>query len=74
MKKSDIATVVLIASISVILAFIGTNAVFENIVAEEVTVKTIEKVDTEFVQPDDAIFNENAINPTVEVKINTGEE
>jgi len=71
MKKTDIATIILIASMSVIVAFIATNAIFDKIVAEEVTVKTIKEISTEVVEPDEAIFNKDAINPTIEVQINT---
>lgn len=71
MKKTDIATIILIASMSVIVAFIAANAIFDNIAAEEVTVKTIKEISTEVVEPDEAIFNKDAINPTIEVQINT---
>ncbi len=74
MKKSDIASIVLIASISIVIAFIGANAIFENVASEEVTVKTIEKISTEVIEPNELIFNENAINPTVPVEIKVGSE
>lgn len=74
MKKSDIVTIVLIASMSVIVAFFATNAVFDNIASEEVTVKTINKIESSVVEPDERIFNENSINPTVEVHIDSGNE
>lgn len=74
MKKSDLASIVLIASLSIIVAFFATNALFEQVATEEVTVKTIDPITTEIVAPNEAIFNENAINPTVEVQINSGTE
>lgn len=74
MKKSDIVTVVLIASMSVIVAFFAANAIFENVASEEVTVKTIERIDPTVVEPDERIFNEDSINPTVEVRIDSGDE
>lgn len=74
MKKSDIVTVVLIASMSVIVAFFATNAIFENVASEEVTVKTIERIESSVVEPDERIFNEDSINPTVEVRIDSGDE
>lgn len=74
MKKSDIVTVVLIASMSVIIAFFATNAIFENVASEEVTVKTIERIESSVVEPDERIFNEDSINPTVEVRIDSGDE
>ncbi|NCO10790.1 hypothetical protein GW930_02715 [Candidatus Saccharibacteria bacterium] len=74
MKKNDIATIVLIAAASVIVAFFATNTIFENIATEEVRVRTIEPMTTEIAEPDPAIFNEDAINPTVEVQIDADGE
>lgn len=69
MKKSDIATIVLIVSVSVLVAFFTTQAIFNNFATEEVNVKTIEAIDTSVAEPDPDVFNEEAINPTVEVQI-----
>jgi hypothetical protein len=74
MKKNDIATIVLIATASVIVAFFATNAIFDNIATEEVRVRTIEPITTEVAEPDPAIFNKDAINPTVEVQIDADGE
>lgn len=74
MKKSDIVTIVLIASMSVLVAFFATNAIFNNIASEEVTVKTIDKIEPDVVQPDERIFRKDSINPTVEVRIDSGNE
>ncbi len=69
MKKSDIAMIVLIASISVMVAYFVAKAVIGDVQDQSVKVKTTEKISTEVVEPDPAIFNSNAINPTVEVII-----
>jgi len=74
MKRSDIASLILIASASVVVAFFATSAIFNQFVTEEVSVKTIDPITTEVVEPNPAIFNENAINPTVEVQIDTDGE
>ena len=72
MKKTDFAMIILIASISVIAAFFATSAVFENIASENATVKTVEPIDADVADPDPAIFNEQAINPAVEVQVGSG--
>jgi hypothetical protein len=69
MKKSDIAMVVLIASITMLIAFFSTQALFGGAANETVKVKTVDAIDSSIVDPDPAIFNEDAINPAVEVKV-----
>lgn len=72
MKKSDLILIILIASVIIVVAFFATRAVFGGAPNESVRVKTIEKIDATIVEPDSVIFNSNAINPAVEVKINPG--
>jgi hypothetical protein len=69
MKKSDIAMIIFIASISVLIAYFVANAVIGNVKDEAVKVKTTEAITTTIEEPDPAVFNSNAINPTVEVII-----
>lgn len=72
MKKTEIATIVLIASISVIVAYFITQSLLGGITNESVKVKTIDRIDSTFEQPSKDVFNDDAINPTVEVQINNG--
>lgn len=74
MKKSDIAMIVLIASVVMLIAFFGTRAIFGNVANENVQVKTIEKIDASITEPDTAIFNKDAINPAVEVQVGSGSQ
>ncbi len=69
MKKTDIAMIVFIATISTLIAYFVGNSIFGNITNQGEQVKTIELISTEVVEPDPAIFNTNAINPAVEVQI-----
>ena len=69
MKKTDIAMIILIASLSIIGAFFATNALLGDANTEDVKVKTIEPITAEIIEPDTAVFNENAINPAVEVQV-----
>jgi len=70
MKKTDIAMIILIASISVILAFFVAKAILGDVYSGTAQVKTIEKIDSSIVEPSPAIFNKSAINPAVQVQIN----
>lgn len=69
MKKTDIAMVILIAAVSIMVAFFGTNAILGDATTEAQKVKTIEEISTTIEEPDPAIFNKDAINPAVEVQI-----
>ncbi len=74
MKKTDFAMIALIASISIIAAFFATSTLFGDMSGESLKVKTIESVTSEITEPDPAIFNENAINPVVEVQVGSAEQ
>ena len=69
MKKSDIAMIILIASISILAAYFGAKAIIGDVGSQSVKVKTTDKITTAVVEPDPTVFNSNAINPTVEVII-----
>ena len=70
MKKTDIAMIILIASVSVLIAYFVANAlpIFKD-GDKAVTVKTAEKIVPDIKEPDTTVFNKDAINPTVEVII-----
>lgn len=61
--------IILIASISVLIAYFVAKAVLGDVQNQSVKVKTAERITSEVVEPDKTVFNTNAINPTVEVII-----
>lgn len=70
MKKTDIAMIILIASLSVLVAyFIAKATPLGSTQNESVTVKTVDPITADVSEPDPSVFNEDAINPTVEVII-----
>ena len=69
MKKSDIAMIILIVSISVLVSYFIAKSVIGDVSNQSVKVKTTEKISTDLAQPSAAVFNKDAINPTVEVTI-----
>lgn len=69
MKRSDVAMIILIASVSVLMAYFVAKALIGDTQNESVKVKTTDLITTDITQPDTTVFNSNAINPTVEVII-----
>lgn len=69
MKRTDVAMIILIASISVVASYFVAKTVMGDTQSKAVTVKTVEAITDEVNPPDERIFNANAVNPTVEVFI-----
>lgn len=70
MKKADIAMIVLVAGVAVMVAFTIANSLpFLKIDDSGVNVQTIEAIEAEVDEPDTAVFNSRAINPTVKAVI-----
>lgn len=70
MKKTDIAMIILIASLSVMIAYFVANSIPAlKDSRQPVKVKTADPISSEVVEPDPTVFNKKAINPTVEVII-----
>ncbi|HWV31942.1 MAG TPA: hypothetical protein VN038_19920 [Dyadobacter sp.] len=61
--------IILIASVSVMIAYFVAKAIVGDVQNETVKVKTTDAISTDITQPDTSVFNTNAINPTVEVII-----
>lgn len=74
MKKTDLAMIILIASVSVLIAFFVTRAIFGGAANAPTEYLTIERIDPSLGEVNPDIFNENAINPAVEVQIVPGNQ
>jgi hypothetical protein len=70
MKKTDIAMIILIASVSVLISYFVAKSVLGDVYNGTAKVKTIDKIDSNIVEPSSDIFNKSAINPAVQVQIN----
>jgi len=69
-KKSDIAMIILIAGLSMLIAFtVGNNIPALKAPRVGTNVDTIEKMSSDVKEPSSEVFNSNAINPTVETII-----
>lgn len=74
MKKSDIAMIILIASLSVMVAFMIANSLpFLKVDDTGVQVDKIDSITEEVVEPDSTVFNDKAINPTIQSVIGGGD-
>ena len=68
MKKTDIAMIILIASIGVVVAyFIAINIPFLKLPENGMKVQTMQAIQEDVKEPSEDVFNRDAINPTVEV-------
>ena len=74
MKKTDIAMIILIASISILISYFVANAIpalKPN--KQEAKVKSIDRYSADPGAVDPTVFNTDAINPTVEITIGTNQ-
>ena len=69
MKRSEIAMIVLVASICMVVTFLAVRSFFGDITKRERSVPSIGAISDGLEQPSKLIFNSNAINPTVEVYV-----
>lgn len=70
MKRSDIYSLVLIAGIGTLAAFFACNAILGDPSEAKVEFTTVTKVLTsDLAEPNEEIFNDTAINPTIEVYV-----
>lgn len=70
MKKTDLAMIILVASVSVLIAFFIANSLpFLKVSDSGEKVKTIEPISAETTEPDPRVFYKGAINPTIETII-----
>jgi hypothetical protein len=75
-KKTDIAMLVLISTISIGIALFVASQIplLKDPSKNPEKVKTMEAYTAEVVEPDKKVFNDQAINPTVQVIIGNGEQ
>jgi len=69
MKRTDIAALIFIASVSILIAYFVAGVIIGKPSSENVKVKTATPISADITQPDPSIFNKDAINPTVQVEI-----
>lgn len=74
MKKTDIAMIILIASVSVLVSFaIANNLTFLKPPEKGQKVNVAEKIEATVDEPSQQVFNADAINPTIQTVIGGGQ-
>lgn len=69
MKNTDIAGIILIAAISMIVAYFVADTILGKPAAQSAKVKSVDTITSGVESPEASVFNKDAINPTVEVII-----
>lgn len=72
MKQKDIALILIVVFFAAVVSFFGSQALFASKPNRNLTAEKVDKVTGEFVKPDPAVFNKNAINPTKLIQIGDG--
>lgn len=69
MKRSDIALLILIVSLTLVVSFLLVKALFGEAQNTSTKVEAAEPISSTLEQPSPRIFNKDAINPTVVIQI-----
>jgi hypothetical protein len=67
MKKNDIAAVIVIVAIAGVFSYVIANAVIGKPANNPVQVEQVSPIGSTFPSPDTRVFNEQAVDPTVEI-------
>jgi hypothetical protein len=69
MKKNDIALIILIVSITLMVAFFIGKALIGTPASNPTKVEVVQPISASFTPPSSAIFNDTAVNPTETINI-----
>ncbi|MGO3702248.1 MAG: hypothetical protein ACTJG2_03650 [Candidatus Saccharimonadales bacterium] len=69
MKRTEIAMIILIASVAATITFFAVNSLLGGKIKQTATIEQTEVIDREVAQPTKRVFNSKSINPTVEVYV-----
>lgn len=68
MKKNDIAAIVLIVMLASVVAYLVADSLIGSPQNDPIQVEVVTPINQGFPAPDSRIFNEQAIDPTVDIK------
>lgn len=71
MKQKDIAVIIIVVFVSGVISFFVSGKVFVASGRQQKVV-TVDKISSDFAQPDSKYFNNNSIDPTQLIHIGTG--
>lgn len=74
MKKSDIATLTLIVAVVGVVVYFLLKFIIGDQALQPVSVEVVKPISAEVTAPSTSIFNDKAINPTVPITIEGGDQ
>ncbi len=74
MKKSDIAVLIVIISVVALIVYFSIKLVIGDQTLQPVSVEISTRINSSITPPSSSIFNERAINPTVPISIEGGDQ
>lgn len=69
MKRKDLTIIIAVAVIAGLFSFVISSLLFGGEKAYNLKAPQVEPISTEFTSPSSKYFNDNAINPTVDIEI-----
>lgn len=69
MKQSDVAMVILVASLALVVSFIVGGKLINSPESRKTEVERVVSISPDFPAPDTSIFSTNSINPTQLIQI-----
>lgn len=69
MKQKDIILIIVCVFISAVLSLILSNLFIGSPNNRQTSVEVVDRITSEFNEPDKRYFNENSVNPTQEIQI-----
>lgn len=69
MKQKDIALIVVVAAISVVVAFVASSLIFGSTGKGKQTAEKVDAISATFPTPDSRYFNKDSIDPTQTITI-----
>jgi hypothetical protein len=64
MKQKDVALILVIAFVSAVFSFLLSNKLFVTPTTRQQKVEVVDKITSDFQQPDKKYFNSSSIDPT----------
>ena len=69
MKQKDISTIIFIIVFSAVISLILSNVLFSSSSSRKQQVEIVDKITSDFAEPDAKYFNKDSINPTQTIQI-----
>jgi hypothetical protein len=69
MKQKDIALILVIAVVSGMISFFVARMLFTTDKDRKMKAEVVDAISTDFEQPSNKYFNQNSINPTLQIQI-----